>query len=188
MSEHINLLDEKVFNKYIQDIVYRNGPIQVFGSKEINSPEWVKENKNIVTNALIFKYLKLQLRGYLANYDAKDFLPDIEISGRMPDWAKEISERGDKVVNFDASNVPGDLREKIIKISIFLQSYAEKYIDQQLVGSGKIEMGGLSTIEEIKTFKHALSMYRAAYFGKGKKQVSDKIVIGQIIKNQNQND
>ena len=71
--ETIKLMDERALNEWVESLVYPDGKT-VFGVADLKDQKWCAENKKIIKNALIFKYLKLHLRHYLLKFKGRDFL------------------------------------------------------------------------------------------------------------------
>lgn len=132
----INLLNEGDLNKYLTSVVYTEGEVPHWVSenssesqKNLQNPDWVKQNRDDVVKAILLQYFKKRIREYLsANSEASYLEPVKQNDENLPDWCKRALSENKPVFRFNQSKISTDLQEKISSVRDYLYSMADRYV------------------------------------------------------------
>lgn len=132
----INLLNEGDLNKYLTSVVYTEGEVPHWVSenssesqKNLQNPDWVKQNRDDVVKAILLQYFKKRIREYLSvNSEASYLEPVKQNDENLPDWCKRALSENKPVFRFNQSKISTDLQEKISSVRDYLYSMADRYV------------------------------------------------------------
>lgn len=168
----INLLNEGDLNKYLTSVVYTEGEVPHWVSenssesqKNLQNPDWVKQNRDDVVKAILLQYFKKRIREYLsANSEASYLEPVKQNDENLPDWCKRALSENKPVFRFNQSKISTDLQEKISSVRDYLYSMADRYVldTTQLAHktekNSKIRLDYLKSTNEYSTFENVLAV------------------------------
>ncbi len=128
----VNLLNEKDLNDYLFKIIYKDDKefgLDITDFKEIN-PNYLNQNKDAFTKALVYQWMKHRLRSHFMESEEKPFLKPVTYDESLPKWTKNVMESGQQVHSFDASLISEGFKQDVEKVSKFLYSRGEDYLDK----------------------------------------------------------
>ena len=131
----INLVNEKDFNDYICDVVYRGEKADVYTAGNFKSIDYVIQNKDKIVKSMVFQWAKHRLRSYV-DENPKSFLSEVEKAEGYPVWVKKALHENKKVWRFQAENVSDGFRGNLQEVCDFLYAMADAYVRKQ-VGKAK---------------------------------------------------
>ena len=161
----INLLEEKSLNNYLQDFVYDGGAPKVI---RVASVDQARENIDAIANNMVFQYFKLRIRTNVSLANQACFVKIDKKRSDLPDWTQTTFARGENIYEFDASKVPNEFRNELVKVRDYLRTVAVRYIES-ICKSGKIDM--------LKTYAYLKNSEEYADFNKVFKMVKHQVLV-----------
>ncbi len=150
----VNLLNERVLNEYLTDIVYQGQEMKTFTKGEFNSPDYVRLNKDAIVRSMLLQWMKSRLRSYLSEETAetRDFLlPVGKDEENIPSWAERCIAQGQVVHRFDVAKIPAELTGKVEEIRDYLYSAADSYVTKTLARAEEKKTKPRLRIDYLKT-------------------------------------
>ncbi len=127
----VNLLNERDFNDYISDVIYRGEKAETYTAGNFKSFGYVVENKDKIIKSMVYQWAKHRLRSYL-DEKPEAFLQKVSWSAELPGWAKQALAEKREVWAFKPEKVSAGFRETFCEIQDFLYSMADSYVRKQL--------------------------------------------------------
>lgn len=161
----INLLEEKSLNNYLQDLVYDGGAPKII---RVTSVDQARENIDAIANNIVFQYFKLRIRTNVSLANQACFVQVDKKRSDLPEWTQTTFARGENIYEFDASKVPNEFRNELVKVRDYLCAVAVEHIES-ICQSGNIEM--------LKTYAYLKNSEEYADFNKVFKMVKHQVLV-----------
>ncbi len=162
----VNLLNEKDLNAYLTDVVYQGQENHLFADANsrghFESPDYVTQNKDAITKAILLQWVKHRLRAFLTDKENMPFLQPVSLRAGLPTWAEKCLSEGKQIFEFNALLMSQSLKNDIVSVRDFLYSAAEKYVEKTALTARetktapKIRFDYLKTNNEFDSFEKAL--------------------------------
>ena len=144
----MNLQNDKALNSYIEHLIYQEGEeVASFASSDFKDANFIKSNKDKITKAMIYQWMKKHIRDYLTNKEDIPFFERIRIAQvGDPDWIEDALRRGKPVYFFNEAKVSEQFKDDLTHIKDYLVAVAEKYLNEALKNNTPITMDALTYI------------------------------------------
>jgi len=144
----MNLRNDKALNSYIEHLICQKGEgVDTFTASDFEDANFIKSNKDKITKAMIYQWMKKHVRDHLANKGDVPFLERVRIArGGDPDWVENALRKGKPVYFFNGAKVPEQFKDDLIHIKDYLGAVAEKYLNEALGNNTPITIDALTDI------------------------------------------
>ena len=124
-----NLLEERPLNDYIINL------IKPSSIRRIETTEFARLNIDAIATNMVYQYIKRRIREYHQQQPWQTKYSCFKLVNKnrldLPDWTKEIYNRGEDIYEFDADNVSDNFTKDMLVVRDYLFPVAKKYIEQK---------------------------------------------------------
>lgn len=124
-----NLLEERPLNDYLINL------IKPSNIRRIENTEFARLNIDAIATNMVYQYIKRRIRDYYHQQPWQTKYSCFKLVNKnhpdLPDWTKEIYNRGEDIYEFDADNVTDNFTKDLFMVRDYLLPIAKKYIEQE---------------------------------------------------------
>lgn len=156
----VNLINERELHDYLkQSIVGYEKPAAI-SSEKLKSPEYIKKNRDSISDAIVFQWMKAKFRNFLAKSEKSAYFEPVDRIYKGPMWAMLAQLRGEKLFRFNSAKVDFDKLRQLGRARTYLKKIAEKYVDEQAEkNQPKLRLDYLKTDHKIDSMEKVLILY-----------------------------
>ena len=124
-----SLLEERPLNDYLINL------IKPSNIRRIENTEFARLNIDAIATNMVYQYIKRRIRDYYQQQPWQTKYSCFKLVDKsrldLPDWTKEVYNRGGDIYEFDSGSVPNIFLQDLLMVRDYLFSIAKKYIEQE---------------------------------------------------------